>query len=183
MKKLATKYKLLGLILLGWLLTIPVWIIMLRNPRTEVVLLGFAVFFLIAGMIGYKMWRMTNPTPETLNAPRNLLTHRDETVVAMMKVENPVYWLVFQRDRDPYSLNQVIRELEAYRPPKEETEHEHLRVKWVVKGSDGSLCWGIRTNGEVVFLRHDEPTFYRAARAKELGFQVAQINPVSPPHV
>lgn len=169
MKKWETKHTLAAYIC--------VWII--GSPALYALFVGyreplFAWLMLpLLGFVVVQLWRVSRPRPESLNAPRNLLTHRDETVVAMMKVENPIFWLVFQRDKDPYSLKRVTEELmRMHRERPEVAEDGEQRIAMLIRDSDGRPAWGVTPFGEVLYVRAGEETYPKAVRAKEHGFRI-----------
>lgn len=132
--------------------------VVFREPR-----LMFGMFVLAALTWGPVLY--LSRCPKGATPPRNLLTHREETVIAMMEFENPFNWLVMQRAQDVHSLEYVESQLMLCADP-------HGPYEFFVAGSDGRKRWAVRRNGDVAFSTTFGGPSVLADKAARLRFEV-----------
>jgi len=112
-----------------------------------------------------------DPTREIPMSPRNLLTHRDETVVAIGEIEGEA-WVRSQRSGGDFSVPGALEQI-ARLSELGLDEAETVHGVYVIYGDGGTTRYRVMQSGEVLFMPFYDAKGEKTAMARALGFAMA----------
>ena len=106
--------------------------------------------------------------------PRNVLTHLRRTITALAEIEGPE-WLAAQKAAgDDRNLRAMVRRMKAAIAKGASQDPAYYTGYGIVYGGDRTNRWVVRTDGAIILSGLYDPTPETVAKARALGFPVAE---------
>lgn len=104
-------------------------------------------------------------------SPRNLLTHREDTVAAIGEIEGAA-WVGSQKSGGDFSVPGALEQI-ARLSELGLDESEAAHGVYVIYGDGGLTRYRVMQSGEVLFMPFYDAKGEKTAKARALGFAMA----------